>query len=193
VVGRCDRCAVARLRASRAVMLYLHALRAARGRQLRARALRPLRRRRFPGGEPTRLVGGVSAAAALWRSEAFSPTDPPDAATRLGRFHRQYGDDVLDAARLGDEPEAARLLATWIEAHPPRNTDAWHPYPLATRVGNWVAAVTLLPALATEDVSRSAWRQLQRLAQNVEDDVLGNHVIRNARGLVLGGSAFDEP
>jgi hypothetical protein len=172
------------------VMLYLHALRAARARQLRARALRPLRRRRFPRGEPPRPLSPIPLAAALWRSDAFAPTDPPDAATRLGRFHRQYGDDVLEAARRGDAAEAARLLATWIEAHPPRNTDAWHPYPLSTRVGNWVAAVTLLPELANEDVSRSAWQQLQRLVRNVEDDVLGNHVIRNARALVLGGTAF---
>ena len=36
----------------------------------------------------------------------------------------------------------------------------------------------------------SLWRQLVVLARNVEDDVLGNHVIRNARALVLGGAAF---
>jgi uncharacterized heparinase superfamily protein len=100
---------------------------------------------------------------------------------------------VLEAARQGDSAETARLLATWIEAHPPRNHDAWHPYPLSTRVGNWIAAVTLLPELATDEVSRSAWSQLQRLAHNVEDDILGNHVIRNARALVLGGASFGAP
>ena len=36
----------------------------------------------------------------------------------------------------------------------------------------------------------SLWRQLVVLGRNVEDDVLGNHVIRNARALVLGGTAF---
>lgn len=175
------------------VMLYLHALRAARARQLRARALRPVRRRRFPSGEPPRPLGPIPAAAALWRSPAFEATTAPDAATRLGRFHRQYGDDVLAAARGGDAAEAARLVATWIEAHPPRNSDAWHPYPLATRVGNWIAAVTLEPSLATQEVSASAWQQLLRLQRNIEDDILGNHVIRNARALVLGGVAFGEP
>jgi hypothetical protein len=172
------------------IWLYLHALRAAKPRQLRARLLRPVRRRRFPAGDPPRLLEPVPAGAGLWRSDAFAATTPPEGGTRLGRFHRQYGDDVLEAARRGDAEEAARLLATWIEAHPPRNGDAWHPYPLSTRVGNWVAAVTLLPELATDDVSRSAWRQLQRLTHNVEDDILGNHVIRNARALVLGGTAF---
>lgn len=172
------------------MILHVYALRAARPRQLRARALRPVHRRRFPGGAPPGRLGPVPAGEALWRSKAFAWTDPPDAGTRLGRFHRQYGDDVLEAARQGNAEEAARLLATWIEAHPPRNGDAWHPYPLSTRVGNWVAAVTLHPELATEGVSRSAWRQLRRLAVNVEEDILGNHVIRNARALVLGGTAF---
>jgi hypothetical protein len=171
-------------------MLYLHALRAAKPRQLRARAVRPLRRRRFPDGSPPRLPAPIPAAEALWRSAAFAPATPPDASTRLGRFHRQYGDDVLEAARAGDAAEARRLIDTWIEAHPPRDGDAWHPYPLSTRVGNWVAALTLLPELATGDTAQSMWRQLLRLRVNVEDDILGNHVIRNARALVLGGAAF---
>jgi uncharacterized heparinase superfamily protein len=171
-------------------MLYLHALRVARVRQLRARALRPFVRRRFPRGEPPREASPIPALELLWRSPAFEVSSPPDASTRLGRFHRQYGDDVLAAARAGDAEETERLIATWIEAHPPYNGDAWHPYPLSTRVGNWIAALTLVPEIVSPDVSRSLWKQLQRLRANVEDDVLGNHLIRNARGLVLGGAAF---
>jgi Heparinase II/III-like protein/Heparinase II/III N-terminus len=172
------------------MMLYLYALRAAKPRQLRARALRPLARRRFPGGEPPREADPVPGARELWASPAFEASSPPDASTRLGRFHRQYGDDVLAAARAGDVAEARRLVATWIEAHPPHQGDAWHPYPLSTRVGNWIAALTLVPELASLELSRSLWRQLRRLERNIEDDVLGNHVIRNARALVLGGAAF---
>jgi uncharacterized heparinase superfamily protein len=97
---------------------------------------------------------------------------------------------VLAAARAGDLEETRRLIATWIEAHPPRNGDAWHPYPLSTRVGSWIAALTLLPELSSPELSASLWRQLERLRANVEDDVLGNHVIRNARALVLGGTSF---
>ena len=77
-------------------------------------------------------------------------------------------------------------------ANPPRLGDAWHPYPLSTRVGNWIAALTLLPALASPRLSESLWRQLRHLEWNVEDDILGNHVIRNARALVLGGVAFGD-
>jgi hypothetical protein len=171
-------------------MLYLYALRAARARQLRARALRPVARRRFPGGEPPGEAAPIPTTRELWTSPAFDTSSPLDASTRLGRFHRQYGDDVLAAARAGDVEEARRLIATWIEAHPPHDGDAWHPYPLSTRAGNWVAALTLLPELASPELSRSLWHQLQRLRVNIEVDVLGNHVIRNARALVLGGTSF---
>ncbi len=174
-------------------MLHLYALRTARARQLRARALRPLARRRFPSGEPPRAAAPVPGVEELWRSAAFEVSSPPDASTRLGRFHRQYGDDVLAAARAGDLEETRRLVSTWIEAHPPHDGDAWHPYPLSTRTGNWIAALTLQPELASPELSRSLWRQLRRLERNVEDDVLGNHVIRNARALVLGGAAFAAP
>jgi Heparinase II/III-like protein/Heparinase II/III N-terminus len=161
-----------------------------RARRLRARALRPLARRRFPDGEPPRDAQPLPAAEELWRSSAFAASSPPDASTWLGRFHRQYGDDVLTAARAGDVEEARRLIATWIEAHPPHVGDAWHPYPLSTRLGNWVAALTLEPELASRRLSVSLWRQLLRLERNVEDDLLGNHVIRNARALVLGGTSL---
>ncbi len=92
---------------------------------------------------------------------------------------------TLDGARA--------LVDSWIDDHPPRNDDAWHPYPLSTRAGNWIAALTLVPELASPRLSESLWLQLRRLEANVEDDILGNHVIRNARALVLGGAAFDEP
>ncbi len=170
--------------------LYLHALRVARARQLRGRALRPLARRRFPGGASPREAAPVAGGEALWRSPAFEPAPAPDPGTRLGRFHLHYGEDVLAAARAGDAGEARRLVDSWLDANPPRPDDAWHPYPLSTRAGNWIAALTLLPELASPALSASLWRQLRHLEANVEDDVLGNHVIRNARALVLGGVAF---
>src|SRR5207247_2587803 len=110
-----------------------------------------------PGGEPPRVAEPLPAAADLWRSPAFEASSPLDPSTWLGRFHRQYADDVLAAARAGDLEEARRLIATWIEAHPPHVGDAWHPYPLSTRVGNWVAALTLQPALASVELSGSLW------------------------------------
>jgi uncharacterized heparinase superfamily protein len=170
---------------------YLHALRTARPRQLLARATRPVRRRRFPHAPASRL-GPVAGAEPLWRSPAFdrAELDARGVGTRLYAFHKQYGEDVLEAARAGDVQLARERVAAWIEAHPPAVGDPWHPYVVSTRAGNWVAALTLEPSLATSGVSESLARQLAYVAANVEDDVLGNHVIRNARALVLGGIAL---
>jgi uncharacterized heparinase superfamily protein len=108
-------------------------------------------------------------------------------------FHGHYGEDVLTAARLGDVRRASAAIDDWIERNPPRVGDAWHPYTVSTRASSWIAALSLEPALITDRARESLWRHLAFVARNVEDDILGNHVIRNARALVLGGVAFDAP
>jgi len=168
--------------------LYLHALRVARPRQLRARASRPFRRRRFPRklavGAPIRPLGENEA---LWRSDSFAPAGAdPRAGTRLGEFQRHYGEDVLELARSGGD--AAGAAAGWISANPPEPGDPWHPYPLSTRIANWIAAATLDDRVR-EVIASSLAHQAAYLSRNVEDDVLGNHVIRNAKALVLAGVA----
>jgi Heparinase II/III-like protein/Heparinase II/III N-terminus len=190
--------------------LYLHALRVARERQLRGRALRPFRRRSFP--KAPRSGSWAPIDADLWRTKAFAAADdvagdgivrllgkdvrfPPSAwdlpgEPRLRRFHLHYGEDVLGWARRGELAAARSGIESWIAGNPPRHGDPWHPYPLSTRIGNWVAALSLAPELATEGVIDSLARQLAHLERNVEDDVLGNHVVRNARGLVLAGRAL---
>ena len=152
--------------------------------------LRPLRRRRLGAG-PAPSFRPLEAPLDLWRSPAFDPQALAGSGSeRLRAFHAHYGEDALGAARSGDAPAAADAIETWIGRNPPRKGDAWHPYTISTRAGNWIAALSLLPQLETRAVRESLWRQLVVLARNVEDDVLGNHVIRNARALVLGGVSF---
>jgi len=149
-----------------------------------------LRRRQLGAGAPPPFRP-LDGPAVLWRSQAFeSQRLAGSGSERLRGFHAHYGEDVLAAARAGDAQRAARLLADWIERNPPRRGDAWHPYTISTRAGNWTAALSLVPELEAQAVRESLWRQLVVLGRNVEDDVLGNHVIRNARALVLGGAAF---
>jgi hypothetical protein len=198
--------------------LYLQALRNARRRQLAARALRPINRRRTRASPLPGAFRPVEGPVRLWRSAAFSGADKvaerlPDGELdvlgltvsyplehghsgleRLRRFHLHYGDEILGCARQGEPRylEAARAgLRAWIRSNPPATMESWHPYPASTRIGNWIAAASLDPGLATPEVTDSLWRQLAYLERNVEDDVLGNHIIRNARALILGGIAFD--
>ena len=170
-------------------MMWLHAARVVTRRQALARVTRPVRRRRFPPGPggPLRLL---TENESLWRSTVFAPLgSTPDACSRLAAFQSHYGEEVLESARLG--VDASPSARSWMAANPPRDDDAWHPYATATRVSNWLAAATLEPSLAPV-VRESLRRGLARVAANVEDDVLGNHVIRNAKALVLGGVAFDD-
>jgi hypothetical protein len=168
---------------------WLHALRVVRPRQALGRVSRPVRRLRFPAG-PRGPLRALEENEALWRSSAFAPLGAaPEAGSRLAVFHGAYGDDVLEAARQG--ADAVSPAVTFIESHPPRRDDAWHPYVASTRAASWIAAATLEPALRPV-VGDAVRRALGRVAANVEDDILGNHVIRNAKALVLGGVAFDD-
>ena len=95
------------------------------------------------------------AASTLWRSPAFARTalDARGAGTRLYGFHQHYGEDVLAAARAGGAD--ARALAGLDHRESAGPGDPWHPYVASTRIGNWVAALTLEPALATPQVAES--------------------------------------
>ena len=170
--------------------LLLHALRTARPRQLRARALRPLARRRFPS-RPAPGFAPPTGPIELWRSDAFETAELAGTGNeRLRGFHAQYGEDVLRLARAGDVAGARAAMEKWIDGHAPGRGDSWHPYTVSTRAGNWIAALALAPGAATTRIEESLWRQLLHLERNVEDDILGNHVIRNVRALALGGRAF---
>jgi hypothetical protein len=171
--------------------LYAHALRAARPRQLARRATRPVRRRLVPRPVSSAAPVALDTNDELWRSDAFArPPVPPDGALRA--FSLNYGDDVLEAARAGDVALARSLIDGWLEHSPARPGVPWHPYVASTRIANWVAAVSLEPSLASPRLGESLRRQLVYLGRNVEDDILGNHVIRNAKALVLGGLAVGD-
>lgn len=205
----------AALSALRRAGLTALALRQARRRQLVARALRPLALRRTGAPPAPGAPQPVPGAEALWRSAAFAPPGgaappvpgsidllgqtvafPPadwqlPGVDRLRRFHLHYGEEVLAWARAGESAAARDAVAAWVAGNPSAGRgDGWHPYTASTRIGSWVAAETLQPGLLPPGAGDSLWRQLCFLARNVEHAVLGNHVIRNARGLVLGGLAF---
>lgn len=203
------------LTALRRAALTALALRQAQQRQLVARALRPLALRRTGAPPAPRAAAPVPGAEALWRSPAFAPAGgaavpapgsidllgetvayppadwSPPGLDRLRRFHLHYGEEVLAWARGGDVAAARAGIAAWVAGNPPAaRGDGWHPYTVSTRIGSWVAAATIQPGLLPPGASDSLWRQLCFLSRNVEHAVLGNHVIRNARALVLGGLSF---
>lgn len=104
--------------------------------------------------------------------------------------------------------EAARLLTIylcdWLEhcglAAPGARPLAWNAYAIATRLSWWTRTVLLLDAHACEGwpqlrpgLLASLWQQAAYLADHLEWDLRGNHLLRDAVGLAWAGRLFDEP
>ena len=77
---------------------------------------------------------------------------------------------------------------------------AWNAYATATRLGWWIrSAVQLGPEWWSQrgDFDRSflssLWRQAEHLGRNIEWDLRGNHLMRDAAGLAFAGRFFDGP
>lgn len=83
--------------------------------------------------------------------------------------------------------EQVRLCQAWINAHPPGTPVAWHPYTTSLRLINWAKT-----RMRTKAILESAYVQAGYLYRNIEYYLTGNHVIENARALVVMGHFFRE-
>ena len=106
--------------------------------------------------------------------------DPPDTPL-LWRFHLHYLGWLAPLSR----EERLRIARAWVEGNPPSPGPAWHPYPTSLRIAN-------LLRMEVDDplVTRSLYRQAAFLHRYVEYHVMGNHLLENARALVMAGAAF---
>ncbi len=111
---------------------------------------------------------------------------------KLWLYNLHYFDDLgapAGAARRGLQRE---LVARWIAENPAGKGNGWEPYPVSLRIGNWIkwalAGEPLEPAWLDSLAMQTRW-----LADHVEWHLLGNHVLANAKALVLAGLFFDGP
>lgn len=124
----------------------------------------------------THALGRTPGGPLDWRAA--------DALPLLWRFNLHYF-QFLEAVPSKDERVA--LCRAWVAAHPPRTPVAWHPYPTSLRVVNWVKAGV---AEAAPDLAASLYLQAASLARTLETYVRGNHLVENARALVVAGRAL---
>ena len=138
-------------------------------------------------------------ASPNWRSPKLA------GAPRLWQFHLQYHDWLLDvAANASEDAEAAgrkiwETVQSWIAACA-RGTeaevgDAWHPYCISRRIPTWLALWNWQapPEECVEAVARNLAAQAGFLARRLERDLGGNHLLENARALLLAGCALRAP
>ena len=106
--------------------------------------------------------------------------DAPDMPL-LWRFNLHY----FQYIHLLNLDEQVKMCLAWINAHPPGASIAWHPYPTSLRLVNWAKT-----RIRTRAILESAYLQAGHLYRNIEYHILGNHLIENARALVVMGQFF---
>ena len=131
--------------------------------------------------------------------------NPPET-TRLWRYNLHYFDYALDLAMLAkwerDQQDAEllrRFFREWIAANPVGQGVGWHSYPISRRIVNWIQGASLAsPESVFEDsASEAAWvaslyQQSRYLADHLEFDLQGNHLLSNAKALVFAGIFFGD-
>ncbi|HZS90365.1 MAG TPA: heparinase II/III family protein [Chloroflexota bacterium] len=123
--------------------------------------------------------------------------------SRLWRYNLHYFDccwDLIFANALRDDRDPYRcfrhLVEDWIAQNPPARGVGWHAYPLSLRVVNWIyAATAFAPDLDEDPAFRrhflvSLCVQCRFLADHVEWDSRGNHLLENGKTLVIAGLFF---
>jgi uncharacterized heparinase superfamily protein len=137
----------------------------------------------------------------------LGPADHDRLWTVTLHYHRWAYDLARQIARDDQsDKEASRLfvelVSDWIVrcdlTTPGSRALAWNAYAIATRVGWWIRSVLLLDAewwsqqadFRTRFLT-SLWHQASYLAEHIEWDLCGNHLIRDSLGLAWAGRFFD--
>lgn len=112
------------------------------------------------------------------------------AADKLTLYHLHYH-DVLDAwGRAGQGRSGERFLERWIRENPPMHGNGWEPYPTSRRIVNWIKWDSRVQELDA-NARASLYLQARALNAQIEYHLLANHLLANAKALLLAGLYFD--
>lgn len=183
---------------------YYHTLRHLRPYQVIGRLVAPFQRRltRIPE-PPSNLRGGLKARAPFphhdpWNSReellsgsitflneterlGWLPDWKPAGRSLLWRFNLHY----FHHLHLVSRDDQRALCRHWCDTFPESDPVAWHPYPTSLRIVNWCRA-----DLSDRTIQERLYRQAAFLFRNLETFVYGNHLLENARALVMAGMYF---
>ena len=117
--------------------------------------------------------------------------------TRLELLNLHY----MEWLEALDDPAFAAAIDDWIARVPPYAPgywlDAWNSYALSIRVVVWLQQLAVrrdrLDPVFVARCARAAVAQVRFLARNLERDIRGNHIIRNAKALLWAGRSFRGP
>jgi uncharacterized heparinase superfamily protein len=114
----------------------------------------------------------------------------PAEATKLWTYHLHYFDDLNARESAARSDWHQELLARWVAENPPGVGVGWDPYPVSRRVVNWIKWAArdnvLPPACQASLAVQARW-----LCSRLEYQILGNHLLANAKALVHAGLYFE--
>jgi uncharacterized heparinase superfamily protein len=130
------------------------------------------------------MPGGVD-----WSAPSLAPRD------QLWRMHLHYMEYLEEV----DDSTFVDLIENWIAANSPIRKgcwrDRWNSYALSLRVVVWMQQLALRRArISSASLSRilaSVAAQIAFLADNLETDIGGNHLIKNIKALLWASAFFD--
>jgi uncharacterized heparinase superfamily protein len=90
------------------------------------------------------------------------------------------------------ERPCAETVECWIKENPPGAGNGWEPYPVSRRISNWVGWLIedSLSQGLVRHLENSLAFQMEWLSHRMEWHLLGNHILANAKALVMGGAYF---
>ena len=118
-----------------------------------------------------------------------------EAIAKLWRYHLHYFDylnSVSPEAYAQDHTLVARvkaLIHQWIQENPFGKGTAWEPYPTSLRMVNWVKWMQISKMYDPRMV-QSLWNQLRWLSNRPEYHLRGNHLLANAKAMIIGSLLF---
>jgi uncharacterized heparinase superfamily protein len=136
---------------------------------------------RFPG----RINWSCSDQEKLWRYhlhyfDYFHSLGISYLRTKRGEYYRKF----------------KTLAEDWIKENPIGKGIGWEPFPLSMRVVNWIYASSFFKDQMAQEIDfqrtfiRSLYLQVAFLSRNLEYHLLNNHLVKNAKALLLGGIFF---
>ena len=135
-----------------------------------------------------------------WRLKDHSDVDA------LWRFHFHYHEFLLDLAAADQQSDsfdftahAWQIVLDWIENNSPKSNhvfaDAWHPFCISRRLPVWLLLWSADPPQANQrsQILQSLVAQARFLADHLETDLGGNHLLENLHALGLVACFLEGP
>jgi len=111
--------------------------------------------------------------------------------SKLWLYNLHYQDDLNAIGAEERHDLCKHLVDRWVAFNPPLIGNGWEPYCISLRVVNWVKWLSHLdPNEIKFEWIDSLASQVDALEQQIEYQILGNHLFANAKALVFAGVFF---